>query len=314
MAAPCPLLGDGITDDTLLNVARFLPTARDLFCLGLTNTRFSIHVKCITAPSGDGGAAAAPAPEMLSLVEEAARLWVAGCSEQERGWVHRRKFECWLGLMHEVALLRMPLLFGRAYRSSYVHRVALSEGGAVATRVGGGSFRAAASKVVIRSGRHFAQFTTLVEDIDMLFGAIRPGWDVEGGEYAEAADGHCFYDTAAGCRFPGNGDWEGNQDAVDGDRIGMLLDLDQGSMTVWKNDTKLGVMQAEGLSGPLCWAAELCDDGGRGRIESAPAPASPTEEEMAVATAWHRRDELRLPQPRRRLTPSARRWKQAADY
>ena len=29
----------------------------------------------------------------------------------------------------------------------------------------------------------------------------------------------------------------------------MLLDLDQGSMTVWKNDEKLGVMQAEGLGG-----------------------------------------------------------------
>ena len=42
-----------------------------------------------------------------------------------------------------------------------------------------------------------------------------------------------------------------------GDRIGMLLDLDQGSMTVWKNDEQLGVMQAEGLRGPLCWAASL---------------------------------------------------------
>ena len=40
-----------------------------------------------------------------------------------------------------------------------------------------------------------------------------------------------------------------------GDRIGMLLDLDQGSMTVWKNGVKLGVMQAGGLRGPLCWAA-----------------------------------------------------------
>lgn len=29
-------------------------------------------------------------------------------------------------------------------------------------------------------------------------------------------------------------------------------------MTVWKNDVKLGVMLAEGLSGPLCWL------GGRG--------------------------------------------------
>ena len=37
----------------------------------------------------------------------------------------------------------------------------------------------------------------------------------------------------------------------------MLLDLDQGSMTVWKNGVRLGVIQAEGLSGPLCWAVSL---------------------------------------------------------
>ena len=41
----------------------------------------------------------------------------------------------------------------------------------------------------------------------------------------------------------------------------MLLDLDQGSMTAWKNGEKLGVMVAEGLSGPLCWAVELVYDG-----------------------------------------------------
>jgi hypothetical protein len=32
----------------------------------------------------------------------------------------------------------------------------------------------------------------------------------------------------------------------------MLLDLDQGSMSIWKNDVKMGVMHAEGLTGPLC--------------------------------------------------------------
>ena len=41
-APPCPLLGDGITDDTLLNIARFLPTAKDLLCLTLSKKRFSI--------------------------------------------------------------------------------------------------------------------------------------------------------------------------------------------------------------------------------------------------------------------------------
>ena len=70
-----------------------------------------------------------------------------------------------------------------------------------------------------------------------------------------------------------------------GNRVGMLLDLDQGSMTVYKNGLKLGVMVAEGLSGPLCWAASLYDAGGSTRIESAPAPASPTAEELAAARA-----------------------------
>jgi hypothetical protein len=150
--------------------------------------------------------------------------------------------------MHEMELLRVPLAFGRAHGN-----ITLSENGAVATKGLGGGWRAAASTAVMRSGRHFAQFT-MVEGIAMFFGVIRPGWDVEGGGDAEEVDGHCFYDTFSGSRWPGN--WEGMQPArQQGDRIGMLLDLDQGSMTVWKNGEQLGVMQAEGLTGPLCWGS-----------------------------------------------------------
>ena len=100
MAAPCPLLGDGTTDDTLLHIARFLPTAKDLLNLQLACPRFA--AKVIPSPSvgaAAGGAAAAAAPEMLCIAEEAGRVWVAGCSEQERGWVPRRDLESWLGLV-----------------------------------------------------------------------------------------------------------------------------------------------------------------------------------------------------------------------
>ena len=152
----------------------------------------------------------------------------------------------------------------------------------VATKSVGG-WRAVASKVVMRSGRHFVQFTA-VEGIGVMFGAIRPGWDVEGGQNAFHVDGHCFYEANSGRRLPDSIDWEGRQGAREqGDRIGMLLDLDQGSTTVWKNDVKLGVMQAEGLSGPLCWAASVYQ-ADSARIESAPAPASPTVEELVAAT------------------------------
>ena len=46
----------------------------------------------------------APAPALNEsreegIAEEAARRWVAGCSEQEHGWVPRRELESWLGLV-----------------------------------------------------------------------------------------------------------------------------------------------------------------------------------------------------------------------
>ena len=145
-------------------------------------------------------------------------------------------------------MLRVPLSFGRAHGD-----FRLTESGVVATKgVAGYIWRSAASKVAMRSGRHFARFT-VVEGESLFFGVVRPGWDVEGGAQAFHEDGHCFFDTAHdGKRYSGNFDWQGKQTARgQGDRIGMLIDLDQGSMPVWKNDAKLGVMQAAGLRGPL---------------------------------------------------------------
>ena len=65
----------------------------------------------------------------------------------------------------------------------------------------------------------------------------------------------CFFATGSGqCNSGRWHSWEGSKPAEDqGDRIGLLLVLDQGSVTGWKNDVQLGVMRAEGLSGPLCW-------------------------------------------------------------
>ena len=69
------------------------------------------------------------------------------------------------------------------------------------TKRAGGGWRTAASKVAMRAGRHFAQFTVgLPGTVDHLgfpatsmmnFGLIRPGWDVEGEDRAFAKDGHC---------------------------------------------------------------------------------------------------------------------------
>jgi hypothetical protein len=284
---------DAATDDTLLAIAIALPTPADLLRLVLTCraaaqrfyfTATSYRSEGSAVPSGaSGGTAAATAQEQAetwSIIEEAACQWTNSCTDQERGWVPRRGRESWLGLMCEVESLRRGAVFGRSHEL-----ITLSEGGSVATRGGVDySDRAAASKAVMRAGRHYAQFTA--ERGYMGFGVIWPGWDVEGGQNAFRVDGHCFYDTEDGSRFPGAHSWEGMQTArEEGDRTGLLLDLDQGTMTVYKNDERLGVM-ATGLSGEYSWAVVLYSAGSSARFEDAEAPVSPSAEEVAQAVAY----------------------------
>ena len=270
-------------------IAAALTDPRDLLRLARACRRFAI--KCIAAPaahrtaaSGGGTAAAATQQAVMwSIAEEAARRRIADCTDQERGWVPRRGRESWLGLMWEVQSLRRGAVFCRSHGT-----ITLSEGGSLATRGGVLDYTGytAASKAVLRAGLHYAEFT-MVSGRLMFFGVIRPGWDVEGGMDADRVDGHCFYLTYDGQRFPGAHNWEGMQDAMEeGDRIGLLLDLDQGSMTVYKNDERLGVMAATGLSGEYCWAVLLGVQGDSVRLEAGPPPASPTAEELARAVAY----------------------------
>ena len=62
------------------------------------------------------------------------------------------------------------------------------------------------------------------------------------------------------------------ESARPGDCIGLLLDLDEGSMTAFKNGKRLGIMQTSGLSGEYCWAVTLFLQGDSVRIEPAAAP------------------------------------------
>jgi hypothetical protein len=171
--------------------------------------------------------------------------------------------------------------------------VALPERGASAMRRGGqqGAWRAATTSEPMLDGVHFAEFTIERKNFGLFFGAVRPGWDVErcdvtGAHSVAAATlyGHCLYYSLSGKRWPDNGAWEGMQPAREGDRIGLLLDLDQGSLTVYKNDQWLGVMAGAGLKGEYCWAVSLGADKDCVHIESKPAPER-TQEQLAAAEA-----------------------------
>ncbi|EJK45550.1 hypothetical protein THAOC_35833 [Thalassiosira oceanica] len=54
-------------------------------------------------------------------------------------------------------------------------------------------------------------------------------------------------------------DWEGIEGCETGDTVGMLLNLDEGTLTVYKNNRRLGVLK-DGLSGQYCWYVRVKKD------------------------------------------------------
>lgn len=122
----------------------------------------------------------------------------------------------------------------------------------------------------------------MISGRDMLFGLVAPGWDVERGLNPHDQLGHCFFRTAVGCCEPGGVAWRGAQPAREGDRIGLLVDLDDGSVVVSKNDVRLGLMVPPGglpdgslrLQGELCWAVavSLSAESDAAQVSFAPPP------------------------------------------
>jgi protein-tyrosine phosphatase len=160
-------------------------------------------------------------------------------------------------------------------------------GGAVATKADSdGCVRAAASAAVMRDGRHFAQFVVL-KSARMYFGVIQSSWDVENGQDAERVDGHCFFATSGGKCYPGESAWEGMQSAQQpGDRIGLLLDLDAGSMAVYKNGARIGMMpQRVGMGGEYSWAVSMWGSGACVQLQALPLAAAIAMDDAPAITA-----------------------------
>lgn len=265
-----------LPDNILLHIVRADLDSTTLVRLGLTCGRFGrkgIYDQSLGKPA-----------ERLSLVELAGHRWVLSLDKEQRRWVPRRDSESWVALMREVEILRLPLVFGRSNSE-----VALKEGGQVAIRskAEAHSGRAAVCKATMRSGRHYAQVVVL-DGLLMGFGIYRPWMDIEGGKDLFNVSGNCVLHTASGRYFPGFRAWDGMCPMEAGDLIGLLLDLDQGSLTAYKNGKRMGIIVPEGLSGEFCWGVSLCLPEVRARIESAPAPPSPSADELTAAAAWQK--------------------------
>ena len=126
------------------------------------------------------------------------------------------------------------------------------------------------------AGVHYVEMTLLdkVHGLHAKMGVVRhfngQGFNAATGGYAhqqgwllDTADGNlCYYST--------RGRWAGmpqSNEIKQGDVVGLLLDLEQRTLSAFLNGARLGVMAAPGMkniydpvdgpSAPLCWAVEL---------------------------------------------------------
>eukprot|EP01043_Picozoa_sp_COSAG02_P042290 COSAG02_NODE_3584_length_6524_cov_7.274934_3_plen_754_part_00 len=303
---PEPTFGDieELSVEVLLAVCARLDSPKDLGHLACASSSFG---RPIEWPSEDGNA-----PERRSVVEQTARQWVGARATEQQQTVLAAAWPSWVRRMQEI--LAPAAVFSHLYgwkpEGTYPtekiidsKQAYLSEGGSVVTLTGaqiigpGGSPTydwatcTAASAVVMRSGRHYAAFTVLgVHQRDgVYFGLIRPTHgDINDCRMAGGMQGECFYFTQTGrCD---DREWQGMQAAGQGDTIGLLLDFGSGSLTVFHNGDRLGVM-VTGLEGEYRWAAQLVSQHDCVRI--APTPS--------WGAAWRRRRYQE--QPGRRAAP-----------
>ena len=263
--------------DTLSKIISYLPSV-DVLNLAITCKRFGIS----NTKSDE-----------QSLIKKSAHVAVQDiATEEELAALPHYEGESKLADYHYLHLLRKPLTFDQLVGAMYVntndkscvhfHRL---------TGVGG-TWATAFSNNTLRAGKHYASFKLCNYMNYSFFGVMRPGQANENAIgiplYAKfyqnfyinkrKEERHnnniqcCMYVTHTsqcissnwlepgpyydGTRSHITEDWEGMETMSLVDEIGMLLDLDEGTLSVYKNGMKLGVMK-RGLAGNYCWVASL---------------------------------------------------------
>jgi len=248
-------------------ISSFLGTSRELLSLALTCKSFGWRQPTSTLN--------------WSLVEEVSRQAVCSrATDDETGCLpqYSSGTTTWLSICHRLEhLLDFDVLLGAyiGYQNWDKTAVLGTKKGDFCTAVSSGH--------VMRSGIHYAEFRIISGEPYIGIVRLMPNLDAgayEGSFYfiSESAfysafraqrsddwgDGNvhaCEYWSYVGkvCwtnwdedEDEDDADWKGMEGCSAGDTIGMLLNLDNGALTVYKNNRRLGVMK-NGLSGPYCW-------------------------------------------------------------
>ena len=218
-----------------------------------------------------------------SLANEAAsRMFKSAATEYKTIALPRYNNESAIARLRQLDLLRKQLEFGQLIGRDI--NFTSAETKSSVTSDGGGCY-SALSNHVMRCGTHRAIFNISNETVFFIhFGITKPleGWDEKGLDrfnpvqvrsskhesrdlLAERTErwgtsdvnccSYCCYDGVchwSNWSYWDIDGWEGQETLSEAGTIGLLLDLDEGTLTVYKNGRRLGVMKIK-LSGEYCW-------------------------------------------------------------
>jgi hypothetical protein len=155
-----------------------------------------------------------------------------------------------------MAVKEMPLLW-RTFAEGFV---TLSEGGAVATQTMTWRWSLISTETELTEGRHYWEVELLSEDMGNIFiGISRPNLDAAGNYWQrECTDG--WFINAINGSLCGNGKQYDDEagEYTQGDRVGVLLDLGNGSIRFFKNGVQHGPGYSAGsVTGPVVAAVQM---------------------------------------------------------
>jgi hypothetical protein len=145
------------------------------------------------------------------------------------------------------------------WRTFPAAHVTLSEGRAVAKKTTDG-WSLTTTEIESTEGKHYWEVEVVSEVLSSIFvGISRPNLDPTGEYISMACTDVWFIDAVDGALY-GNGKCDDDYAGAykQGDRVGVLLDLDTGSLRFFKNGVEHGPGYAAGsVTGPVVHAAQM---------------------------------------------------------
>ena len=196
--------------------------------------------------SGDGATV-----RRWSVIAEAARLRVGRTTQgiAEEGAHDEEEAIAWLRRLWHLG--NPPCHFAQ-----WGPDLSMSEDGAVVTRSGVGYYQSATCLPELLAptegsdGRHYLE-VTWIHGLNLMVGVVGPSFDASAGAVAfNHGQGWCYNASSGRVIHDGTAnDWPGMRSAKVGDKIGLLLDLNEGSLSVFLNGSRVGARLAHGGQG-----------------------------------------------------------------